>query len=175
MLQRCQSAREINDKYTVRKSKWSGNVIVDDEKCKKEKIAGRKLWSCDILLASKCQDRTIIHEDLHARSGSYLNPLMYIPYGKIEEASVELLAREICKAEGIPFTPNKNGNVETLYRINKIAKICDTDLDFATALFSKDLRRRYEWLAEKVEKSASNQLGYDSELRRLLKTLKGSK
>lgn len=93
MLQWCQRANEVNGNYTVRKSKWSGNVIVDDERCKKENVLGRKLWSCDIMLSSKCHDRTIIHEDLHARSGSYLNPVIYYSYGKMEEASVELLAK----------------------------------------------------------------------------------
>lgn len=43
MLQRCQRANEINDNYTVRKSKWSGNVIVDDEKCKKRKCCWKKV------------------------------------------------------------------------------------------------------------------------------------
>lgn len=175
MLQRCQRANEINDNYTVRKSKWSGKVIVDDEKCKKERVVGRKLWSCDIMLSSKCQDRTIIHEDLHARSGSYLNPLTYIPYGKMEEASVEMLAREICSAENIPFAPNKNKNVDVLYKINAIANICENDLDFAVALFAKDIRRRHEWLSTKVEAYIKQNPKSEDELRRLLSDLKGSK
>ena len=175
MLQRCQRANEVNDNYTVTKSKWSGNVIVDDERCKKENVLGRKLWSCDIMLSSKCQDRTIIHEDLHARSGSYLNPVTYYPYGKMEEASVELLAREICTAEKIPFTPNKNKNVDVLYRINAITGICDNDLDFATALFAKDLRRRYDWLEKKVDKFLEKNSEYRDELDALMQNLKGSK
>lgn len=175
MLQRCQRANEINDNYTTRKSKWSGEVIVDDKKCKKEKISGRKLWSCDILLSSKCHDRTIIHEDLHARSGSYLNPLTYISYGKMEEASVELLAREICKAEGIPFVPNKNKNVDKLYEINQIVNICDNSLDFAEALFAKDLRRRYEWLSKKVQNHINENSDDVEKLQSLLSSLKGSK
>lgn len=175
MLQRCQRANEINDKYTVRKSRWSGKVVVDDEKCKKERVVGRKLWSCDIMLSSKCQDRTIIHEDLHARSGSYLNPLAYIPYGKMEEASVEMLAREICSAEKIPFTPNKNKNVEALYKINAITSICDDDLDFAIALFAKDIRRRHEWLSAKVEAFIKDNPKSADKLRQLLSDLKGNK
>ena len=142
---------------------------------KKENVVGRKLWSCDIMLSSKCQDRTIIHEDLHARSGSYLNPVTYFSYGKIEEASVEMLAREICIAEKIPFTPNKNGNVDYLYRINEITDICDNDLDFATALFAKELRRRYDWLERKVDKFSEKNPEYKNELYALLKNLKGSK
>ena len=66
--ERSQAAYSLTEKYTVRKSKWSGETIVNDEKCKNERIAGRKEWSCDILLSSACQDRTVIHEHLHARS-----------------------------------------------------------------------------------------------------------
>ena len=175
LLERCKKANEINDKYTVRESKWSGKVISDDDKCRKEKISGRKLWSCDILLSRNCQDRTIIHEDLHARSGSYMNPISYIPYGKMEEASVEFLAREICKAEKIPFSPNKNKNVNALYEINRIANICDSDLDFAQALFAKDLKRRHEWLKRKTDNFVKNNQEYTEELEKLLGSLKGSK
>ena len=94
--------RETIKKYSTRESKWSGNIVVDDDKCRAEKIAGRKQWNCDILLKSTASDKVIIHEHLHACSGSYLTPLTIIPYSSMEEGSVELLAREICRAEGIP-------------------------------------------------------------------------
>lgn len=175
MLERNRVAHQLTEKYTTRKSKWSGNVISDDEKCKKARISGRKEWSCDILLLSKCQDRTIIHEHLHARSGSYLNPITYIPYAKMEEASVELLAREICIAEKIPFTPNGNGNVDVLYEINHLVGVCDNDLDFAQALFAKNLKNRYKWLVGKTEEFIANNVEHADKLRRLLKELKGSK
>lgn len=175
MLDRNRVAHELTEKYTTRKSKWSGSVITDDEKCKKSRISGRKEWSCDILLSSKCQDRTIIHEQLHTRSGSYLNPIMYIPYAKMEEASVELLAREICIAERIPFRPNGNKNVEVLREMNRIVGICDNDLDFAQALFAKSLKNRYKWLSEKTEKFILNNSEYADQLRTLLAKLKGSK
>lgn len=165
-------------KYSVRESRWSGNIVFDDEKCHAEHVSGRKLWSCDILLKINCQEKTIIHEQLHACSGSYLNPITYIPYGRMEEASVELLAREICKQEGIPFTPNKNRRVEYLYEINKTAEICETDIDFATALFAKSLQRRYNWLESKVEKylSGRNIAGNErTRLLGLLSELKGHK
>lgn len=165
-------------KYSVRESKWSGNIVFDDEKCHKEHVSGRKLWSCDILLKTNCQDKTMIHEHLHACSGSYLNPITYIPYGRMEEASVELLAREICKQEGIPFKPNKNRRVDYLYEINRITEICETDIDFATALFAKSLQRRYNWLESKVEKYLNgNNVAVNERARLLglLSELKGHK
>ena len=150
--ERNKAAYDITEKYTIRKSKWSGKVTVDDKKCKAERISGRKEWSCDILLSSKCQNRTIIHEHLHARSGSYLNPISIIRYKNIEETSVEFLAREICKVEGIAFTPNKNHKVGYLYELNRELEICDSDLDFATTIFAKNIKTRYNWLNDQVMK-----------------------
>lgn len=173
LLERCKKANEINEKYTTRKSKWSGNVVVDDAKCKKERISGRKEWSCDILLFSKCQDKTVIHEELHSRSGSYLNKFLYFSYGSIEEASVELLAREICKNERIPYNESYDAKVDALYEINNRIRICDSNLDFAQALFAKDLRNRYNWLEKKVEKYLQDNDQDVDAMQALLKRLKG--
>lgn len=167
---------KIVQKYSTRKSKWSGKIVLDDEKCKREDIAGRKLWSCDILLRTNCQDRTIIHEHLHACSGSYLNPLSIIQYKNIEEASVELLAREICKEEAIAFKPNKNHKVDYLYELNHRLNICNTDLDFAVALFAKSIKTRYNWLNKQVRKHMDS-MGISEEekehLMMLVKKLEG--
>ena len=174
MEERNKTAHDITEKYTIRKSKWSGKFTVDDKKCKAERILGRKEWSCDILLSSKCQDRTIIHEHLHARSGSYLNPISIIKYKNIEEASVEFLAREICKAEGIAFTPNKNHKVEYLYELNRELEICDSDLDFATALFAKNIKTRYNWLNDQVMKRIEEaEISKREYLLKIMENLKG--
>ena len=176
LIKRSSEYAKIVQKYSTRKSKWSGNTVLDDEKCKRENISGRKLWSCDILLRTNCQDRTIIHEHLHACSGSYLNPLSIIQYKNIEEASVELLAREICKEEAIAFKPNRNHKVDYLYELNHKLNICDTDLDFAVALFAKSIKTRYNWLNKQVRKHMDS-MGISKEekehLMMLVKKLEG--
>lgn len=176
LMKRSFEYAKIVQKYSTRKSKWSGKIVLDDAKCKREDIAGRKLWSCDILLRTNCQDRTIIHEHLHACSGSYLNPLSIIQYKNIEEASVELLAREICKEEAIAFKPNRNHNVDYLYELNHKLNICDTDLDFAVALFAKSIKTRYNWLNKQVRKHMDS-MGISKEekehLMMLVKKLEG--
>lgn len=166
---------ETVKKYSTRESKWSGKIVVDDEKCKAEKIAGRKQWNCDILLKTTASDKVIIHEQLHACSGSYLGPLTIIPYSGMEEASVELLAREICRAEGIPFREIFNARVEALKNINNIVKIREENLDFAISLFGKDIRRRYQWLEEKVEKHVFSKPEDSEKLKELLREVKGVK
>lgn len=176
LMKRSFEYAKIVQKYSTRKSKWSGKIVLDDAKCKREDIAGRKLWSCDILLRTNCQDRTIIHEHLHACSGSYLNPLSIIQYKNIEEASVELLAREICKEEAIAFKPNRNHKVDYLYELNHKLNICDTDLDFAVALFAKSIKTRYNWLNKQVRKHMDS-MGISKEekehLMMLVKKLEG--
>lgn len=165
-------------KYTVRESKWSGRIEVDDKQCQNERIGGQKKWSCNILLKSDCQKRTIVHELLHSCSASYMNPISYIRYGRIEEASVEFLAREICMKEKIPFVPNKNPRVPYLYEINELVKICDTNLDFAITLFAKALDRRYNWLEGRVRKFLQDNnvpSEESSRLKYLLSELKGHK
>ena len=119
-----------------------------------------------------------MHELLHSCSASYMNPITYIRYGSMEEASVELLAREICANENIPFTANKNPKVQILYEINELAGIRDNDLDFSTSLFAKSLERRYNWLEGRVDKSLQKDnipSEKRSRLEFLLSELKGHK
>ena len=167
--------RETIKKYSTRESKWSGNIVVDDDKCRAEKIAGRKQWNCDILLKSTASDKVIIHEHLHACSGSYLTPLTIIPYSSMEEGSVELLAREICRAEGIPFMDTFNVRVEALREINSIVQIRENDLEFEVSLFGKDIRRRYRWLKERVDKHISSNPDGKELLEELLMEVRGVK
>lgn len=94
-LKKCNIAKELTAKYVSRESKWKGTVKVDDEQCRVSGIAGRKEWSCTILVHSGTQGRTYIHEMLHSRSASHTNPLVFWKHRKMEEASTEFLARQI--------------------------------------------------------------------------------
>lgn len=46
----------------------------------------------------------------------------------------------------------KNHKVEYLYELNHELNICDSDLDFAIALFARSLKTRYNWLNNQVTK-----------------------
>lgn len=171
-----QIANELSDKYVVRKSKWSGNTIVNDEVCKKEDINGRKQWNCDILIKSNAKPKTYIHEHLHARSASYLNRFKYIRHGSMEEASVELFAREICRKESITYLESRNVFVDALRKINAIVKIQDNDFDFAKTLFEKELPVRYTYLENRVKRFLKNgNEEYTEELEGYLQLLRGHK
>lgn len=151
-LEKCTIAKELTGKYVGRESKWKGIVKLDDEKCRRDKIAGRKEWSCTILVNSKTQPKTYIHEMLHSRSGSYLSPLKLIPYKKMEEASTELLSRQICIEERISFTYRDKNAVNALMEINKIVGLEENNLLFAQKLYNKDITIRYIWLENKVKR-----------------------
>lgn len=173
-LEKCTIAKELTGKYVVRESKWKGIVKLDDEKCKRDKIAGRKEWSCTILVNSKTQPKTYIHEMLHSRSGSYLNPISYLPYRKTEEATTEFLAREICKKEGISYQYKVRLDIDALIKINEIIKIEKSNFDFAQILYNKDIKTRYIWLENKVKRYLlNNGMENKKELEQCLEVLKG--
>ena len=168
-------ARTISKRYTTRDSKWSGTTIVDDDKCRQEKIFGRKEWNCDILVSSKAGPKTYIHEMLHSRSASYLNRISYIRYARMEEASVEFLARKICEAEGIEFDTKPHKGVQALEQINSIVGVKEDDLSFAVALFVRDLKDRFKWLEAEVEKHIRKSPADAQKLLVLLESLRGMK
>lgn len=172
-LEKCDIAKQVTEKYVQRESKWKGIVNVDDKKCREVGIAGRKEWSCSILVSSKAQPKTYIHEMLHSRSGSYMNPVKLLPYKKMEEASTELLAREICIQEKISFTYSDRKNVNALLEINKIIKISENDLLFAQKLYNKDIEIRYSWLMNKVNKYIKEHPIQEENLKNCLNRLKG--
>ena len=172
-LEKCNIAKELTEKYVSRESKWKGTVKVDDKKCENDGIAGRKEWSCEILVSSKSQPKTYIHEMLHSRSGSYLNPVACISYKKMEEASTELLARQVCYNENISYVQYENVGVDALRKINNIVGIESSDLQFAQRLYNQDIRSRFIWLQNKCNKFIQRNPEKKEELYSLLNELRG--
>lgn len=79
------------------------------------------------------------------------------------------------RVEGISFRDTPNVRVDALRRINAIAGIYEKDLDFAVALFAKDIRRRYQWLEREVERHIGEHSGNQEQLRELLDLVRGMK
>ncbi len=146
---------------------------VDDEKCRIDNIAGRKEWSCEILVSSKTQPKTYIHEMLHSKSGSYLDPVKLIPYKKMEEASTEFLSRQICIEENISFTYRDKKTVNALMEINRIIRLGKNDLIFAQKLYNKDITIRYIWLENQVKRYLRDYPENKGVLKKYLKRLRG--
>lgn len=78
--------------------------------------------------------------------------IMVMKYKKMEEASTELLARQICIKENISFTYKNQVAVNALQEINRIVQIEKTDLLFAQRLYNKDIKSRFTWLKNKCDR-----------------------
>ena len=81
-----------------------------------------KAYNCDIAIhLADCPNIAILHELLHARSISYYPASVYYEYSAVEEATVQLLAEEISKFEGIPVIHSETYNkwVNILRYFNK--------------------------------------------------------
>lgn len=145
-------ADRIAEKHVSRRSKWSGKIIVNDN----ADLYG-KLWNCDIATKNETSWHILLHEQLHARSISYDNPAIYAKYQKIEEATVQLLAQEISKAEGIEINKSMYDDlVNNLRKINQEIGVAKSNYDFAMQLFEQPVTKRLGWLEDKIAEAMKN-------------------
>lgn len=140
----------IANKHTDIAGKWSGNTIVNDF----VNTWGKK-WNCDILTKMTTAPIIVLHEQLHARSISLYSrkkgKKIYKAFAKIEEATVQLVAQEICKKENIIIIKSAYDNdVNILRQINEILKIENTDYEFGKQLIKMPVPERIDWLEKKA-------------------------
>ena len=137
---------EVGNKYTDNKSKWSGNIIMSNRK------VNAKLWNCNIEIESTTSPHAILHEQLHAHSISYYDVDTYKKYKRIEEASTELLTKEICKKENlVNITSAYDDWVECLTKINEKIKIENNTFEFARTLYKIPVTDRLDFLDNKIQ------------------------
>lgn len=142
-------AESIVNKYTNNKSKWSGKIVLTENKVAKE-------WNCNISVDQYTSIDMIIHEHLHAHSISYYDKQTYINNWKIEEATVQLFTQEICKANKIDFIESQYDEMTNNLRIiNKKAELYKNNFEFAKELFNIPVINRLDFL----EKSIYNRIG----------------
>lgn len=153
MEKRCIPLKEEVEKYSPRKSRWSGKVKADNEQCEQEGCMGMKAWNCDIIARDDVQDGVMLHELLHSCSASYHSPADYIMHQNIEEASVELLTQEIAEKEGIAHIPGYIDMVEILRNVNNGLGLYESDMEFAMELFKQPMTERFIWLQDRVNES----------------------
>lgn len=144
------------DNIITGESKWSGNVNVVSLDA-----GGQKEWNCDITVGENASDITIRHELIHSYSLSYYGKEEYLKHRLIEEAATELLAREIGKLKGEILSEDR-WDIQILRKINNIAKINDTDYDFAVSLMNQKMTERISWLIRQVNKAQISELEKDN-------------
>lgn len=142
--------RELSN-YTNNKSKWSGNIIIDNM-IANDGAYGVKEWNCDITLTGTADDGTLWHEMLHSTSVSYYDVHTYINNQFIEEASVEFLKQQICEEKQIKSIPAYE-ELTTILEILNYRFNYGTNMEFAKELFNVSLPDRYKWLEDKVDNS----------------------
>ena len=141
--------------YTDKTSKWSGKTIV----LSKENLPlalGRKEWNCNITLRADADTKVIIHEHLHARSGSYYSAMDYLKNKKVEEGAVEFFAQQICSKNGIDYIGVYKEYVKPIRQFNSILKIDKDEYLFAKKFFEIEMPKRYEWIKNKAENFIKN-------------------
>ena len=154
-----QSPQEINaaallidaglDDYGLPASVFSGRTLLKDKSCS---ALGRAEWSGDVSVREDAGLDTLVHELLHMRSANRLPNMVYSANIRIEEATVQLLAQEICRDNGIEILAHTyEKGVRYLQAINKTAKIAPTDLEFGQMLLNVPLDKRHDWLVERVD------------------------
>lgn len=147
LKQIAKETKEVVSKYTINKSKWSGKIIES-----KRRITA-KLWNCNIEVENLTSPHQILHEQLHAHSISYFNKEIYKQYNRIEEATVELYTKEICKKENIVNIESEYDDwVNNLKKINEKINIEKDNFLFARKLFNIPVTKRLEFLENEIDK-----------------------
>lgn len=140
-----QLANNMNDivsKHTINKSKWSGNIAIDNN------AGAGKLWSCDIRIGNNTIEQELSHELLHAHSISYFDEDTYLKYIYDEEATVEFFNKQICLKEKIPYYENGYSNM--VNSLEQISDIMNLDrYEFAKELFNIKVTERESYLRKK--------------------------
>ena len=80
----------------------------------------------------------------------------YSKHQFMEEATVELLAQEICKQNNVEYKESYKKEVRYLRAVNKILKIGEDEFEFAQKLFDIDMTMRYNFLRDVADKKISN-------------------
>lgn len=145
----------ILDGYVSKPSRWSNEVKVLPKE-NMSGVYGRKEWNCSITYRDDAGTKTVIHELLHSRSCSWHSVSEYSKHQFMEEATVELLAQEICKQNNVEYKESYKKEVRYLRAVNKILKIGEDEFEFAQKLFDIDMTMRYNFLRDVADKKISN-------------------
>lgn len=148
--------KEQLDNILDRESKWSGRIVVNNRRCENAYANGVKEWDCSILLRDDTSDLTVLHELLHSYSISHYGPNYYLKYMNMEEATVEILARELYKGNITDADRGYDNSIKILRTLNSQMKLCKNDYELALKLLNMDPAKRFTWLHEEVNRYLAN-------------------
>lgn len=169
------------EEYGLPDSKWSGvvNTLRYEDA---PGIYGRKEWNCDISIREdRVYDlKTYIHENLHSRSISRIDPkdqlAVYANWRQVEEGTIEYLTQAICNKCHITCNRSYTLYVDSLRDIQKIVSPKLTEYDYAKNLIAIPLDKRYNEIENTVNKYfAETQKVRESVRNRLIAALENLK
>ena len=143
----------LANRYIGDKGLWNGDInIVPDTKTAHFNFADKN-YSID--MTETTSPYLFLHEQLHGHSAAKFDKSTYINNARIEEGTVELLARAISKKEHIEritdISPIYDECANALHTLNKTLKIAKTDLELGQKLIKIDLDKRYDYLESMLE------------------------
>lgn len=162
-----QELQPIAEKYTGRKSLWSGKIVFTD--------VSAKNWDCNIWLKKDTPKHVLLHEMIHSCSASYYTPAEFSANRFKEELVVQLLCQEISIAEKIPIVSGGYDEGVMLIRdFKKALKLNISDLEFAKNLLNQPLAKRWDYLEELLANVLNEGFTFE-DYGNLLKKLEGIK
>ena len=138
--------KALVEKYTGIPSKWSGNIIVNEEnRCGKE-------WNCDISLHEDAPEHVLIHELVHSCSASYSDKNTFWMNVMAEELPVHMMSQEIAALKGIDIIEcGYDEGVELLRKYKGMLKLQIPDIKFAQQILSQPIPDRWDWLESLID------------------------
>lgn len=147
----CSKIQPIVEKYTGRRSLWSGTVLIETK-------SPAKLWNCSIRLPRDAPDHVLLHEMIHASSISYFGIKDYTAHLAAEELSVHYLSQELANISGMKVIESGYAEgVELIRDLKRMLKSQKTDLELATELIRKSPSERWELLEELIVSSITKE------------------
>lgn len=139
------------DGYGFRESKWSGKATVGSKDQMRYVICQIE-WSRDITIREDNTGniKTHIHENLHSRSASHYSSSVYYRNMASEEASVELMAQQVCQKAGVAYNASYAKQVNTLKEVRTILFPKMSEYDYAKKVFDMPEDMRYTNIANSV-------------------------
>lgn len=161
-------AVDMVKEVTDRKSRWNGVAGLNIDM----QANGRYKFDGSMEFKKDADNRTYLHEALHSASAPYISAAKRSEVRTIEEASVELLARELLKEKNIPYSYMDKRNVNALVRINDIMDIENTGLKYAALVYNIHPDERLAWISGKVNRFLEKHKEYEQEMHKLLDELR---
>lgn len=158
----------IADRYSSTPSRWSGQVIYS------KTGSGYSIKTTNVESDGYLNHHIALHELFHSKSIAYHDTKTYLDHLLEEEVVVQFLTQEVSRVEKLTeVIGGYEKNCDALREINSQLHFFDTNLEFATHLFAKDLLDREQYVIELVMNSEIGRKMPINEIMDIMNTVEG--